>query len=74
MSLSFFSVRNQWHKNGKTEATQASGGSLRSPTASWASRPMTPSGFKDASFLTNFTISDNKCCIEPTLKAQMSPT
>ena len=69
MSLTLFAVRNQWYKNGKNEPTQASGGSLRSPTESSGNRPTMPWGSKDAFFPTNFTISVSKCSTAPISKA-----
>lgn len=40
MSLSIFSVKNQWYKNGKIDLTQEYGGLLKWPTELSANRAM----------------------------------
>ena len=73
MSLSIFSVRNQWHKNGIDRVMKEYGGLQRSQIVLLARRLTTPLESKGGFFLTNFTTFVSKCSTESISKAPMWP-
>ena len=73
MSLSIFSVRNQWHKNGIDRYMKEYGGLQRSQIVLSVRRLTIVLESKEGSFPTNFTIFVSKCSTESISKAPTSP-
>ena len=71
MSLSFFAVKNQWHKNGSNQLTQVFGGSPKYSTAPWAKNDITPSESPEGFSQTNSTTSGSTCFTGCSWKALM---